>query len=220
MRASITGDLYQTSLELLIVELGVSNDLHYIPFQRMKALATPSLIKSTWELIHLNNIQLLHTIKLTSHWVHDKPIMEFLPIAQLELEQLLAFNRCRLYLQAFFLSDIVDGCGTSITEDACMGRPNVCPETLPSWPSQGMPTPSDWSTWRLLLRKRVLMRGMKIKHTLGHWISCQKGSWFYSPSLHSMLHKSLNSWLAHPYVPNRFGKKQFQVQGRPVLTVP
>jgi hypothetical protein len=40
---------------------------------------------------------------------------------------LTALNRCRLHLKAYFLSDISNGCGSMISDDAWMGRYQAIP---------------------------------------------------------------------------------------------
>jgi hypothetical protein len=63
-RKTMRGDLYQASLELLYTELGVTNDLHNIPFEKMAPLATDSLVKSTWYFLYTNGLCLHHDLKI------------------------------------------------------------------------------------------------------------------------------------------------------------
>jgi hypothetical protein len=62
--------------------------------------------------------------------------------------ELLSINRCRLFLQAFFLSDIADGSGIYITDEAWQGRASTTWFKKESWPIQGNPTNSDWAIWK------------------------------------------------------------------------
>jgi hypothetical protein len=63
-RNTCTGNLYRASLELLYIELGVTMELHDIPYQQMAALATDSLVKSTWHFLHTYGLKLTHDIKI------------------------------------------------------------------------------------------------------------------------------------------------------------
>jgi hypothetical protein len=49
--------------------------------------------------------------------------MTFFIDLQIPSEDLYCINLCRLYLKAFFLSDIVDGTGKQILDEAWMGNP-------------------------------------------------------------------------------------------------
>jgi hypothetical protein len=51
-----TGNLYNTSLELLLLELGKGNNLSVIPFTSYSFLTTPSLVKSSWEFLDLHKL--------------------------------------------------------------------------------------------------------------------------------------------------------------------
>jgi hypothetical protein len=83
-------------------------------------------------------------------------------------EQLAGLNRCRLFLKAFWLSDIVDGTGNFLRDEAWIGQPiNLHRES--SWPRQGKPGPKDWVWWRSFLSKGILSRGRRLKYSLGLW---------------------------------------------------
>jgi hypothetical protein len=70
-----TGNLYNTSLEHLLLELGKGDDLSVIPFFTYSFLTMSSLVKSSWEFLHLHKLTLKHTIKIPTHRAHDAPIM-------------------------------------------------------------------------------------------------------------------------------------------------
>jgi hypothetical protein len=75
-----TGQLYRTSLEYLILELGMGTTLHEINYKKFNALATNSLIKSTWEFLHSNNIVLNHDITVQKkHYQRPSPHAYSLP---------------------------------------------------------------------------------------------------------------------------------------------
>lgn len=61
-KLTTTGNLYKTTLELLILELGMGTNLLQIPFNLTGHIATDSLIKSSWEFLYNNNFQLKHNI--------------------------------------------------------------------------------------------------------------------------------------------------------------
>jgi hypothetical protein len=46
---TITGSLYRASLEVFLIEMGISTDLDSIPFDKTHFLSSDALIKSSWE---------------------------------------------------------------------------------------------------------------------------------------------------------------------------
>jgi len=48
---TITGSLYRASLEVFLIEMGISTDLDSIPFDKTHFLSSDALIKSSWEFL-------------------------------------------------------------------------------------------------------------------------------------------------------------------------
>jgi hypothetical protein len=142
-----TGHLYVTSMELLLLELGVGTILHNIPFISVANLATNSLIKSTWKFLYDHQIHLMHNICLPMQRQEDVILMERFHKEQLSILDMTSLNRYRLFLRAYHLSDIVDGSGYYILDEAWMGRSTSYPARDTSWPKQAPPTRSDWHLW-------------------------------------------------------------------------
>jgi hypothetical protein len=165
---SITGSLYQATLELLVIELGSTEDLHKLPFPDLHRLTTNSLIKSTWEFLYHNELTLRHNIHFPQPRERDIEIMTAFFADQHPIDILDHINKCQLYLRAFLLSDITDGSGKYILQEAWQGNPlNL--HRVESWPDQGKPSPTMWQTWRSHLAKKFLSRGRRLRHSLGHW---------------------------------------------------
>ncbi len=106
-----TGELYRTSLELLFIELGLGLQLHLISYPDMAQMASNSLVKITWKFLWDNEVELRHEIELETQWTGDNSLMNSFISLGANREGLLALNRCHLYLQAYFISDLVDGSG-------------------------------------------------------------------------------------------------------------
>jgi hypothetical protein len=120
-QSSIAGLLYLRSLELLYTELGTVSPLHSIDFKKWSALTTDSLIKSSWKFLWSNQLELHTSLKKEGERTGDLPIMEGITTEAMSLEELLAINKCRLYLRACFLSDITDGSGEQLLQEAWTG---------------------------------------------------------------------------------------------------
>ncbi len=59
----------------------------------------------------------------------------------------------RLYLYSFYLSDILNGSGSFITDDEWLGRPLYNKLLLELWPKHAPPTRNDWFVWSRYLTK-------------------------------------------------------------------
>jgi hypothetical protein len=80
---SDTGKLYKASLEHLILEAGMENDILNLPFIELSFLNTSSLVKSTWQFLSFNNIHLHHDISIPLYSEYERPIMQELYLASL-----------------------------------------------------------------------------------------------------------------------------------------
>jgi hypothetical protein len=177
-----TGQLHRHSLELMFVEIGVSTNFHELPYNSLHILATDSLAKSTWKFLHDNDISLEHDIVWPAPRDGDISLMVSFLNGGCSKDQLIILNKCRLYLRAFYLSDIVNGNGSLIESDSWNGR--ICNiHRQQSWPNQGKPPPSAWELWRTYIRKCFLGRGLRLYHTLGTWRQQDSSwPWYYAPA--------------------------------------
>jgi hypothetical protein len=126
---TLMGRLYRASMELFFLELGISPEKQGPPPSVMSLLTTPSLVQSTLIFLAQHNIVLKHSICYLPQREHDLFIMEGLISANISLNDLLACNHCRMYLQVAFLSDIVTGDGLLLLDDAWLGRASLQTKT-------------------------------------------------------------------------------------------
>jgi hypothetical protein len=103
-------------------------------------------------------------------------------------EGLLTLNRCHLYLQAYFISDLIDGSGEYSLDDAWNGQPQSVPFKEDSWPKQGNPPKKDWIIWQSFSKQCFLSRGRRLKTPLGPWRQLdEKWPWYFSPYVQEIL---------------------------------
>jgi len=196
--STLTGLLYASSLELLLLELGCNTEFQWSP-TLIDHLSTAALVKETWKFLHSHRIILRHDIKLSRQRIGDQFIMETILALNPPLEEVVACNHCRMYLRAIFLSDIVTGDGISISDGSWNGDPYIPPYKLQSWPHSGKPPRKLWDIWRKWIRIAFLGRGRRLKVPLGAWFNmdnmwpwyvssdgglfqCDSGNWFsYEP---------------------------------------
>jgi hypothetical protein len=204
-----TGSFYRISLEMLLLELGIDSDLSLISYNRFSALATPSLVKSTSQFLDENNFRLQHDNSLPVPRLHNRLLMIAILKCNPSLSQLLAVNKCCIYLRAYFISDIMDGNGSHLSDDAWMGRIPTNSRSC-TWPTHGPPTRGDWETWRLCIKKSILARGMRLLQPLGPWTYIEEGwEWYFSPDTNQLLRKDGESWFYRHHQPRRNGRLTF-----------
>lgn len=184
-KKTITGELYSTSMEYLLLELGMGTDLHLIDYKQYHGLVTNCLLKSTWEFISTHNITLTHNIEVPKNTTMDLPIVTIFAQLKPTFHEQLELNQCRLYLKAYYISDLATASGHSLSYHAWEGSTRSHGSTNRfSWPNQGVPSKASWAIWRKFLKATILSRGMKLKMDLGCWLRQDKDIWprFFSPA--------------------------------------
>mmetsp|Transcript_18882 Transcript_18882/g.26793 ORF Transcript_18882/g.26793 Transcript_18882/m.26793 type:complete len:116 (+) Transcript_18882:4067-4414(+) len=83
-----------------------------------------------------------------------------------ELAQL---NRCRLYHQVFFISDVASANGKQIEDIYRTKERNLSRRSSWQWPQQGEPDRPGWLLWDRALT--YLERHGKLRVPLGEWIA-------------------------------------------------
>lgn len=124
-------------------------------------------------------------------------MLDFLQVG-CSLQDLVAANRCRLFLHILFPLDIVNGDGIHLSEASWQGTQTE--GTRPSWPSHGRPSKKDWETWRACLRKTYSLRGRKINQALGGWELWDSNWQLFSTNNSGHLYRHWNNaWWEHKY---------------------
>jgi hypothetical protein len=199
---TLTGRLYTSSLELMLLELGCNKNLSWDP-TLLELLATDSLIKATWSFMYTYGISMIHSVNLQLPRENDQFIMEAFISLRIPLHELKICNHCRMFLGALFLSDIVTGGGEFILESAWQGNPYITPHKLKSWPSYGKPPKPSWEIWRKWIRIGFLGRGRRLKASLGNWrIFDSNWPWYLSLD-GDLLEFDSGIWYAHKPVLRR-----------------
>jgi hypothetical protein len=75
-------------------------------------------------------------------------------------------NRCRIYLQAFFVSDITDINGKDISPWARSGK--SCMERNSIWDWAVHKRPTKWVAWKKLMG--IISQGNTLLEPVGQWI--------------------------------------------------
>jgi hypothetical protein len=149
---TLTGTLYKTSFELMLLECGVGTDILLIPDWSIQ-LSIQSLILDTIQFLRSHNINLYHNVTFTPQRENDALIMQQLGALDLSLMEIKACNHCRMYLRVLYLSDIVSGDGLTILDSPWNG---IRDESFhrETWPNFGNPPRTMWNVWRQALKLR------------------------------------------------------------------
>lgn len=215
---SITGWLYTTSLECLHIEVGSFLSLAQLSYATLEVLATPSLVKSSWQFLDEHKIDLQTNLAFQPQREHDQAIMELAFSYSEEWTITRSINHCRLYLRAFFVSNITCALGDQILDDAWNGGDNLNLKRLQSWPTQGKPTSQDWTIWQAFLKSCLLSRGRKLRRPLGDWISMDPSwEWYYDIWVRQLLWRSNDMWTAYPIAHDKQTRPTFSMSGRPTV---
>ena len=101
-------------MEQLWLELGVSGNIFELDYSIYKdVILTKSWVEGTWKFVSEYNISLNPEITMPAcRRKNDIPLMDIVVQSKyLEKANLTWFNKCRMYLKVFFLSDIVTSDG-------------------------------------------------------------------------------------------------------------
>jgi hypothetical protein len=134
----------------------------HIPCEVIRSLATDTLIKNTCLFMNTNTLELHHNIDMTPLREGDQLLMQVFHRQNPTLEVLGILNRCRLYLQVSYVSEICSGDGLAISEHAWSGQLFEGPFWAASWPSQHKPPAGEWKIWQSFLRLTLLHRGLRL----------------------------------------------------------
>ena len=110
-------------------------------------------------------------------------------------EELLRINRCRLYLQVYFLSDIVSGNGRLILREAFDGVKLIHRVSRWQWPQQTRPPKSDWSLWKMAIQEVWACSETRLIHQpLGHSLhSSHQAHKFVFSSIHQCIYETFTN---------------------------
>jgi len=120
--ATYAAQLLTTSVEALHLELGCPTSL--MPVAIMECCAMDSWLTSLWETCNKWNIATRGIApELTRAQVCDQFIVQaFAWNKNISEEQLRVLNKCRCFLEALTLADIVTVCGPTVEPEALEGK--------------------------------------------------------------------------------------------------
>ncbi len=210
--SNITGQLFRASFEQLGLELGLPDSPFSHAFKSFGHLATTSWVKSLWQFLSDQSISLLGPVPtLPKRRENDSYLIQTFYEVGFRGASLQALNRCRIYLRATTLSDIVTGSGSSITHGAWTGQRSTINQSssMYAWPVQHRPAARDWSTWQRALTAAygVVASTRSWSGRLGRWIDSDSNwIWFISPTEERLYERRSDGWFFYPRYGGRSGR--------------
>ena len=153
------------------------------PITDTQSLALDCWVTNTWHyLSSLDGITISTSIELPLQHERDAAIMKQASKSYNGIK-LKRINAVRLFLQAFFLSDIITSDGKQISTEYRYSNRLRRRTSLLNWPIQAEPGALAWTEWRQMLQECHSHRNFTLRSPLGCWLDA-------SPTLtrHTLVH--------------------------------
>ena len=184
--ADSVGNLILIALQCLQLEAGCSFHILEHPNEYLPYI-TLCWLTSIQDFLAQHKIVLKVTVaRLTvMSCINDQHLMDdFRSLGIFNNDQLYDLNLCRLYLQVTTLSDIMDGPGNRIIDEAFKAKHLTNRYSVLCWPRQPVLTMTQSNLWKQALKVVYTSSGQILKQPLGKWTGPPTQLWqnFYDPS--------------------------------------
>lgn len=191
-----TGKLLLISLTYLQLICGSVTPVLSLPYDKYCKWVEPTWLQSFWGFIS----KVGYDIHVHQQWLPILPrknnhaLMDHFMKLGYSASQLATLNRCRIYLQIIFLSDIVSADGRMIIPDCKTGRRVTDRISNLNWPMQDTPSQSAWQLWKQALAH--FEYGNRLVVPLQQWQSDThlQWRWFISPTTKDLFWVSPSDW--------------------------
>jgi len=190
---SVEWDQLCLGLESLQHFLGLSDIVYNFPYDKFQSLCNHSWIMTQWRFISSQkDMKIQGWRKKKCHQrTHDSFLMEkFAQCPDVTSAILKKLNQCRIFLQVWTISDIVDGAGVKITNKAFRGQIDGSRVSKDKWKKIHRPIETTWATWRKYLHQIYCTEPSErtLHQPLGPWVNepTQKWQWFYHNSANAL----------------------------------
>jgi hypothetical protein len=184
------GELMLIELRALQIESGCGHHLLEAPSIDIPYL-TPCWIHSMRQFMAENRLKLEVTQakKIPLCRERDRYLMDdFRHLNIFSDSDLYDINRCRIFLKVTTLSDITDGLGRCITEEAFKCRAFTDRQSPLLWPRQPVLTTQQKNLWKKALEAAYTSTGRVLHEPLGMWIAQSNMNWnaYYDTGSHTV----------------------------------
>jgi hypothetical protein len=192
------GHKMKATLEALQIEIGCTGNPLSERYDSRGILATPSWITSVWERSQQYKLEfILDYDTIQAPRENDITIIELLLQNGITGMNLRRMNRCRIKLQAFFLSDLTTASGRHL--EAWVRGSRRGRQSRFRFPREH-PSPCDWELWDCFWDSWVNRNGT-LPHKLGRWQGNphQQWDWFLDKQRNTLWNNSTEGWLKYEF---------------------
>jgi hypothetical protein len=192
------GQMLQTSMEALQLEIGCVGCPLQEPFHPMGPLMTHCWLKSLWEVVDRYHLMLeLNYKDIPIPRKNDATITSIAIGNDFGGDDLLSITRCRLSCCSIFLSDITAANGRYLDPTHGQAGFDYRPFTSYTFPRE-QPSDHDWMVWDILWTQHCYVDG-SLPRTLGKWLhnTHRLWEWFYHPTEDVIVQRVGSNWWAY-----------------------
>ena len=195
-----TATFLEACLQSHRLETGTEFGLLQQCYENTAILTTDSWLKRVWKTSEDNDVHVeFDSPQLQLHREEDQLLMSVFIEAEVDQEQLLWLNWCRMYLQAVTVSDIATADGTTIRYSSWHGGRNSPKRDSIQWPRSERPAEKHWKLWRNTLTHTLLHNSsgsLRLRVPLGSWWDeLALWNWVFSPSTGTLFQRQGHGWI-------------------------
>jgi len=191
-----TGKLILIAHGALQILIGTSVNFLNMLFRQYQYFNCPTWLTTVWKF--LDGLQI--TVDIAQGWLPLPPLggdlnlMDYFSTKSFTIQALQSINRCRVYLQLLYLSDMASADGKRLIPQVFQGQRLVDRRSLLNWPEQQKPSTLDWSIWSNAFQH--LVRGDILLHPLDMSVCHPQQQFVWCIATQNTLFESLggNSW--------------------------
>ena len=148
---TVVGKLMQSSMELFIIEMGMSNQPLAEDYNIGSCWTTHSWLKSVWEKVSFFRVEVcIGNVHIVPPRVGDDWLMRRFVSMGFSRTDLVRLNRTRLAQQVLFVSDVLDAGGRALDRKYLFRRPHRDKWSTLCFPRE-IPSKNDYRLWRTAL---------------------------------------------------------------------
>jgi hypothetical protein len=145
---TVVGKLMQSSMELFIIELGMSSQPFAEDYNIGSYWTSHSWLKSVWEKVNRFHVEMfIGNVRIIPPRAGDDWLMKRFLSMGFSRTELIRLNRVRLAQQVLFVSDVLDAGGRALDRKYLLRRPHRDKWSSLCFPRE-MPSRKDYKLWR------------------------------------------------------------------------
>ena len=193
-----TGTYMDANIQAHQLETGTSFGILQQVYCNTAILASDTWIKRVWkELEALDMYVAFDSPALTFRCQHDTLLVDLFIELEVDQDELLWLNWCRMFLQVCTVSDITTADGRFIRRSIWDGLRDDTVRSPYQWPRTVRPSRQHWELWQTTLSSALLTAyGPRhpLRQPLGHWSDpVENWNWLWSPTI-GLFHRMGATW--------------------------